>query len=413
MSSSQASSRSASPIRGQQPTDVSGAKPMRPNNGWTKEQEELMAGWSDIASCYRWMHDRCEKIMAKNNMMITVPVIILSTLTGSANFITSSLVGDDAQLSKYTQIGIGGVSIFTGILTTLGNFFRYAQTSESHRVASIAWGKFQRQLAVELALHPRERIDCMDFLKICRAELDRMIEQSPPIPDKVIEQFEEEFKDIPSLKRPDIAHGMDHTKVFVDKDTRLKQIAADAAMFLHQKRKTWHTAMMPDVDRHVDKKLEKAVADLSGNTLMKLQDKILQLERVVQEQAEETKKTKSQYTLGGRTTYRTYLRENSDLVRPFQSAPNAHRRLSILLRPPTVSPQHLAIIPQPHAGHISSIRLPAAQPPPLTPLYEKSFHLTLPGEVKATSDDLISALVQQPRETGFEPKEKVQNNEEV
>ena len=243
MSSSQASSRSASPQRspvrpGQQPTDISGAKPMKPNNGWTKEQEELMAGWSDIASCYRWMHDRCEKIMAKNNMMITVPVIILSTLTGSANFITSSLVGDDAQMSKLTQIGIGGVSIFTGILTTLGNFFRYAQTSESHRVASIAWGKFQRQLAVELALHPRERIDCMDFLKICRAELDRMIEQSPPIPDKVIHQFEEEFKDIPTLKRPDIAHGMDHTKVFVDKDTRIKQIAADAAVFLQQKRKS-------------------------------------------------------------------------------------------------------------------------------------------------------------------------------
>lgn len=430
MSSSQASSRSASPqrspVQGQQGTDISGAKPMKPNNGWTKEQEELMAGWSDIASCYRWMHDRCEKIMAKNNMMITVPVIILSTLTGSANFITSSLVGDDPQLSKYTQIGIGGVSIFTGILTTLGNFFRYAQTSESHRVASIAWGKFQRQLAVELALHPRERIDCMDFLKICRAELDRMIEQSPPIPDKVIHQFEEEFKDIPSLKRPDIAHGMDHTKVFQDKDTRIKQIAADAAMFLHQKRKVWHHAMMPDVDRHVDKKLQKAVADLSGNTLMKLQDKILELERVVQEQAEETKKTKSQYTtLGSRTSYRTFLRENSDLVRPFQPAPNAHRRLSVQIRPPTSSPQ--TIVALPNAGHLPSIRLPAVQPPPFTspegevktPLHEKSFHLTLPGEVKTTSDDLISALVQphrqlqgQQSQTGFEPKDKPSQEDE-
>lgn len=383
---------------------------MKPNNGWTKEQEELMAGWSDIASCYRWMHDRCEKIMAKNNMMITVPVIILSTLTGSANFITSSLVGDDVELSKYTQIGIGGVSIFTGILTTLGNFFRYAQTSESHRVASIAWGKFQRQLAVELALHPRERIDCMDFLKICRAELDRMIEQSPPIPDKVIYQFEVEFKDIPALKRPDIAHGMDHTKVFVNRDTRLKQIAADAAVFLHQKRKTWHTAMMPDVDKHLDKRLDKVLADISGNTLTKLQEQILHLERVVQEQAEETKKTQSQYTLSGRTSYRTYLRENSDLVRPFQAAPNAHRRLSIQLRPPTSSPQHVAV----NAGllAIPNIRLPASQPPS-TPLQHKSFDMILPGELKATSDDLISALIQTPSETGFEPKEKAQHDEDM
>ncbi len=411
---SQTSSRSPSPARRGQEQDLSGAKPMKPNNGWTREQEELMAGWSDIASCYRWMHDRCEKIMAKNNMMITVPVIILSTLTGSANFITSSLVGDDAELSKYTQIGIGGVSIFTGILTTLGNFFRYAQSSEAHRVASIAWGKFQRQLAVELALHPRERIECMDFLKICRAELDRMIEQSPPIPDKVIAQFEEEFKENRELKRPDIAHGMDHTKVFTDKDTRLKQIAADAAMFLHQKRKTWHTAMMPDVDRHVDKKLQTVVADLSGNHLMKLQEKVLELERIVQEQAEQNAQTQSKYTMGGRTTYRTFLRDNQDLVRPFQSSSNLHRRLSVQMRPTVqTEPSHTAI------------KLPSAKPPSppsigggaKDPLTQKSIHVTLPGEVQTTSDDLISALVQQrsssenktqtppTQQTGFEPKE--------
>lgn len=434
MSMSQTSSRSASPARQgqQQMQDLSGAKPMKPNNGWTREQEDLMAGWSDIASCYRWMHDRCEKIMAKNNMMITVPVIILSTLTGSANFITSSLVGDDAVLSKYTQIGIGGVSIFTGILTTLGNFFRYAQSSEAHRVSSIAWGKFQRQLAVELALHPRERIECMDFLKICRAELDRMIEQSPPIPDKVIEQFELEFKDNLELKRPDIAHGMDHTKVFVDKDTRLKQLAADAAVFLQQKRKTWHTAMMPDVDRHVDKKLQTVVADLSGNHLMKLQEKVLQLERIVQEQAEQNQQTQSKYTSAGRTSYRTFLRENSDVVRPFQPASNAHRRLSVQMRPSVNTGDSSQI----------SFRLPNAKPPfggvntlpfggvkiPPTPLQNKTIDLTLPGEIKTTSDDLISALVQprtlpenlkqQPvskgqgeqstpftQQTGFEPKE--------
>lgn len=276
-------SRTPSPERTSMPKDLSGNKPPKFNNGWGKEQEELMAGWADRASCYRWMHDKCEKIMAKNNMFITVPVIILSTLTGSANFIMGSLLEGDQQGQKYAQIGIGGVSIFTGILTTLGNFFRYAQSSEANRVASISWGKFQRQLDVELKLHPRERIDCMDFLKICRAEFDRLIEQSPPIPDKVIKQFEQEFKDKPDLIRPDIAHGMDHTRIFVDKDTRLKQVAAEAAQFLMQKRKVWHRAMMPDVDNHIDKKVATVVADLSGNHFARLEDKIAELERKLEE----------------------------------------------------------------------------------------------------------------------------------
>jgi hypothetical protein len=279
-------SRTPSPERSSKDQkDLSGGKVFRFNNGWGKEQEELMAGWADRASCYRWMHDKCEKIMAKNNMWITVPVIILSTLTGSANFIMGSLLEGDPQGQKLAQIGIGGVSIFTGILTTLGNFFRYAQSSEANRVASISWGKFQRQLDVELKLHPKERIDCMDFLKICRAEFDRLIEQSPPIPDKVIKQFESEFHDKPELIRPDIAHGMDHTRIFVDKDTRLKQIAAEAAIFIKQKRKVWHTAMMPDVENHVNKRVQSVVADLSGNHLAQLNDRIADLERKLEEKS--------------------------------------------------------------------------------------------------------------------------------
>jgi hypothetical protein len=123
----------------------------------------------------------------------------------------------------------------------------------------------------------------MDYLKICRAEFDRLIEQSPPIPDKVIHAFEHEFKDKPDLIRPDIAHGMDHTRIFVDKDTRLKQVAAEAAQFLMQKRKVWHRAMMPDVDNHIEKKVASVVADLSGNHFARLQDKIAELERKLEE----------------------------------------------------------------------------------------------------------------------------------
>ena len=114
---------------------------------WTKEQEELLAEWADISSCYNWMYTQGEKLSAHKNMMITVPVIILSTLSGSANFILSS-AGNNAINQTYGQIIIGCVSIFTGVLTTLGNFFRYAQNSEANRGAAISWGKLHRNISV-------------------------------------------------------------------------------------------------------------------------------------------------------------------------------------------------------------------------------------------------------------------------
>jgi len=249
--------------------DVSGGKVKKFMNGWTKEQEVLMAEWSDVASCYRWLHDRAEKKFYRLNLCISIPVIVLSTLTGAANFAVGSFIPPEETAAKsYVGAGLGSVSIFAGILTTLGNFFQYAQKSESNRVASIAWGKFQRLLAVELAINPMDRIDAMDFLKICRQDLDRLIEQAPQIPDDIIKAFEEEFKDTPKLKVPDICHGIEHTRIFDASKARLAQVAADALLHLRYKKNILAKSVMPDINKRVgeelDTRIEQRIREIMG-----------------------------------------------------------------------------------------------------------------------------------------------------
>ena len=254
--------------RSRSASDVSGNPIRKFNNGWTKQQEQLMAEWADKSGCYRWLHDRCEKKYSYLNMSITIPVIILSTLTGTANFALDGFISpNDQDAKKYAQAGIGAVSIFAGILTTLGNFLRFAQGSESHRVAGIAWGKFQRQIAVELAIAPKDRIDCMDFLKLCRAELDRLIEQSPPIPDDIINQFKKEFEDKPSVKKPEICDGMEHTTIFDNRESALKQITAEAALMLMHKKKMLREEVVPELNKMINKEVIKQVSDLSGSVV--------------------------------------------------------------------------------------------------------------------------------------------------
>lgn len=259
------SSPTPNPVRSRSNSDLSGNPIKKFNNGWTKQQEQLMAEWADKAGCYRWLHDRCEKKYNSLNMSITIPVIILSTLTGTANFALDGFISpNDQDAKKYAQAAIGAVSIFAGILTTLGNFLRFAQGSEANRVASIAWGKFQRQIAVELAIHPNDRIDCMDFLKICRAELDRLIEQSPPIPDDILHQFAKEFKNKKDVKKPEICDGMEHTTVFKDTGAQLKQLTTEAALSLMHKKKMLREEIVPDLDKMISNVVSKKISDLSG-----------------------------------------------------------------------------------------------------------------------------------------------------
>ena len=254
-------------------------------NGWTKEQERLMADWSDLAMCYRWLHDKSEKFYHNKTLWINLPVIILSTLGGTANFGIQSLFSDDTT-KKYASFAIGGISLFAGLLTTIGNYLRYAQLEESHRVASIAWGKFQRLIAVELALKPDDRIDSLDFLKICRADLDRLIEQSPPIPEESILLFDAEFGSINDLKKPDICGSLEHTRVFESSETRLKQVATEAALLLRHKRNALNELLSPQIQSTIRSQIDTRLTEALEERKKSIEEEI-EVQREAQRRAEE------------------------------------------------------------------------------------------------------------------------------
>jgi len=158
---------------------------------WNDQTETLLRSWGDISSCYNWMHDKSFRKYQKKNFKFSLPVIILSTLTGTLNLALQGYV--PPEYITYAQAGIGGVNIFTGILTTLQNYFRYAENSESHRNASVGWGKLQRNISIELTYDRLSRKDADSFIKVCRMEYDRLLEQSPIIPTEIISLFKKKY----------------------------------------------------------------------------------------------------------------------------------------------------------------------------------------------------------------------------
>jgi hypothetical protein len=184
---------------------------------WTSEVEDLLADWSEKASGYRWLHSRSEKRYRRRYYSFSIPVIILSTLTGVANAGLTSYVPEDSQ--KMGQAIIGGVNILAGILGTLQNFLKVAEQMESHRSASVSWSKLNRAISIELALDPKRRQVCHDFLKITRAEYDRLIEQSPLVPDEIINHFKSKFKSY-DVSKPAICNGLDKCIIFDRQDAK-------------------------------------------------------------------------------------------------------------------------------------------------------------------------------------------------
>ena len=190
-------------------------------NVWTDECEALLAEWSEKASCYRWLHGRCEKSYRTWYYCFSIPVIILSTLTGAANVGMDSFV--PAESKSIASAIVGGVNIFAGIVSTLQNFLKVAELMEGHRIAGVSWGKLQRNIAIELALDPSRRVLQGDFLKLARAEYDRLIEAGPIIDDGIIKQFNYKFKNY-EVSVPSICNGLDKCNIYkIDPKVKMDQ----------------------------------------------------------------------------------------------------------------------------------------------------------------------------------------------
>lgn len=189
---------------------------------WTKEHENILIDWGDKAICYRWLHAKSHNKLSKINAYFTIPVIIMSTLTGTANFAQDRV---PVNFQGYYSMIIGFINIVAGIITTIQQFLKITELNEAHRVSSIAWDKFYRKIRVELAKRPNERQNVYDFLKTCTEEFDRLMETSPTIQKKIIQLFQETFDNdnldqskreiFENLKKPEICDSLESIRTVV------------------------------------------------------------------------------------------------------------------------------------------------------------------------------------------------------
>jgi hypothetical protein len=162
------------------------------NVDWTVEHEQILIEWADKSMCYRWLHSRTHIMYANLNAWYTIPVIVMSTLTGTANFAQERV--PIAYRAFFSMI-VGGINLLAGIITTIQQFLKITQLNEAHRVSSIAWDKFYRNIKIELAKHPEERLNVIQMIKISKEEFDRLMETSPSIPDNIIFDFKDKFRE--------------------------------------------------------------------------------------------------------------------------------------------------------------------------------------------------------------------------
>ena len=191
-------------------------------NYWKEEEEQMLKQWADKAQCYQWMHNRSRQIYQSKNAWYTIPVIIISTITGTANFAQERF---SDEIKQYVAISIGTLSIIAGIITTIYQFLKISEINEGHRVALLSWGKFHRHIETELRRHPLDRTGASEMIKFSKEEYNRLVEISPFIPKKVLKEFNKKFKKNKELTKPEIGNVINSMNIYeMNVDERQKMI---------------------------------------------------------------------------------------------------------------------------------------------------------------------------------------------
>lgn len=190
---------------------------------WTREHENILVDWADKAMCYRWLHSQATAKFQILSRWFTIPVIIISTLTGTANFAQDRV--PVSFVDNFVMI-VGALNLIAGIISTIQQFLKINELNEAHRVSSISWDKFYRNIKIELAKKPDERIPVGQMIKMCKEEFDRLMETSPVIQRDIITKFNLKFKDNKNfikIKKPEICDELVSTDEFRYIEKKIKK----------------------------------------------------------------------------------------------------------------------------------------------------------------------------------------------
>ena len=170
---------------------------------WDESIEKILSELGDEAQINAYLHKKAQIHYTQKNIKYQLPIIILSALSGTGNFVSSNF----PNYSEYIILGVGGISIFTSIISSVAQFLQISQLSENHRMSYLSWEKFHSTIKFQLNKKRGSRDNIKDFLSLIFPEYQRLKEISADIPKDISESVKNNKKKLGTMQVPYMLNG--------------------------------------------------------------------------------------------------------------------------------------------------------------------------------------------------------------
>lgn len=170
---------------------------------WDESIEQILSELGDEAQINAFLHKNSQSYYTKQNIKYQLPIIVLSALSGTGNFVSANF----PDYASIIILAVGGVSIFTSIISSVAQFLKVSQLSESHRMSYLSWEKFYSTIKFQLNKKRSNRENIKDFISLVVPEYQRLKEISAEIPKHIYDQVKRNKKNLSKMHIPYMLNG--------------------------------------------------------------------------------------------------------------------------------------------------------------------------------------------------------------
>lgn len=147
---------------------------------WTFNIENLVRTWAFQALLRRDMHNENAKKYKIMSGRLTIPLILLTTLTSVGSF-----GAVDSQQYKIWMYATGALNLFAAFLASMSKYLKPDEKCSNHMRTCKLYDNLFRDISIQLSMAPEERSNADEFIQNTKDKLERLMNDSPMITENI------------------------------------------------------------------------------------------------------------------------------------------------------------------------------------------------------------------------------------
>jgi hypothetical protein len=147
---------------------------------WTPAERLLLTDWAARVTAAQHAHYFLMTRLRRRNLWLGIPVVVLSTIVGTALFATVATPGDYKAPLGF-RLAAAFISVLTAVLAGVQTFLKFSERSERHGLAADWLAAVRRDIDLLQATPEKERGNPRETLSSLRKEINKIAQNAPAI----------------------------------------------------------------------------------------------------------------------------------------------------------------------------------------------------------------------------------------